>query len=51
MRTGDRALRGDIQRLDRAYREVFESNDSPSAASEQKSASARLDAVCPGAAP
>ena len=51
VRTGDRALRSDIERLDRAYRDVFQSDDSASSALAEKTASARLDAVCPGAAP
>jgi hypothetical protein len=51
VRTADRSLRQDIQRLDRAYREVFASNDSPASARAERIASVRLDAVCPKAAP
>lgn len=51
VRAGDPALRRDVQRLDRAYRQVFDSDDSPSAASAASKASARLDGVCPRAAP
>ena len=51
VRTPDRSLHQDIQRLDRAYREVFDSNDSPASARAERSASGRLDAVCPKAAP
>jgi hypothetical protein len=51
VRTSDPVLRDDIQRLDRAYAELFDSNGSPSATHAVAKASARLDAVCPKAAP
>ncbi len=51
VRIGDPALRHDVERLDRAYRQVFETDGSPSAVSAARTASARLDAACPQAAP
>lgn len=51
VQTSDRALRSAIDELDGAYEELFSTDGSAAAARAVTEASARLDAMCPGAAP
>lgn len=51
LRLHDPSLSADVRRLDRAYKEVFETDGSAAARRAVATASARLVAVCPKAAP
>ncbi len=51
LHTGDRALKAAIERLDRAYEEVFSTDDASAAREAESKASRRMDQICPGAAP
>lgn len=47
----DSTLQAAVEDLDKAYRELFDTNGSSAAKKAVARASARLDAICPGAAP
>lgn len=49
--TTDTALRHAISALDAAYRDMFATDGSKAASRAVSEASARMDAICPGAAP
>jgi len=49
--TDDPTLQQAVRHLDAAYQETFETDGAPTAERAVDSASARLDAICPGAAP
>ena len=51
VRTTDEALRVAVDNLDSAYERMFSTNGSGAAQREVARASARLDVICPGAAP
>jgi hypothetical protein len=51
VRTPDKTLQLAIDALDAAYQQVFSTNGAPAATQAEAKASARINALCPGAAP